>query len=704
MPAFTLSATGIPHPRVGISACICTFLLQINLKFGLPKFETFESCTAGGGSLILEFGTLSRLLNDTQYEAAAKKAFYALWNRRSDINLVGNGINVMTGQWTQPASSIGAGVDSFFEYCIKAYVLFGEPEYLDVFNEAYAAVLKYVRDDTGYLYRNVHMTNGNLMSYWVDSLSAFWPGMQVLAGDLDNAIKSHLFFWNIWNKYGALPERFNFQQRNAELLPYPLRPEFIESTYYLYQATKDSFFLHVGERILMDFENFTRVDCGYAGVENVITGELGGRMESFALSETLKYAYLLFDEDNPFNHRDSNFIFTTEGHILELNHTYLKTPPKIRRKLRGTDEAVCPNSWSRDPFAPSVVHRRDADYPKALVGVQGDFVPHVDQDGYCEVPIMESSVMEVLFGPNEDTNPPSSKVLKLMNGIIVSDIEGIKMEITRRADHLGYDITKIGPHRVLSSQSVVLRDSKVSAAWTSGDNGRYDNVIVRGAWESSPGWTEHYNWYAAPAEFGPPIESQDSSLRHLVHYKKDAYGCLDVPSDIRPEINGKVLFVLRGECTFQAKMDAAFNAGAAALLVSSTDNFLIKPAGGEVPATQDDTDGMCAATMTMGVPLVLVTNETGTALGNALLKAGAGQRIPDVVTINDKGQKAFIKSPTVEDNAVLGTGGQVRVSLHRDGTRRDIVDWVMDTEAGPKLRKMLTLNSLRIMNAFIGDV
>ena len=26
----------------------------------------------------------------------------------------------------------------------------------------------------------------------VDSLSAFWPGLQVLAGDIENAIKSHL--------------------------------------------------------------------------------------------------------------------------------------------------------------------------------------------------------------------------------------------------------------------------------------------------------------------------------------------------------------------------------------------------------------------------------------------------------------------------------------------------------------------------------
>lgn len=53
--------------------------------------------TAGAGSLILEFGTLSRLTGDERFEKAAYKAFFALWNRRSDIGLVGNTINIFNG-------------------------------------------------------------------------------------------------------------------------------------------------------------------------------------------------------------------------------------------------------------------------------------------------------------------------------------------------------------------------------------------------------------------------------------------------------------------------------------------------------------------------------------------------------------------------------------------------------------------------------
>lgn len=37
------------------------------------------------------------------------------------------------------------------------------------------------------------MTTGDIAYNTLDSLSAFWPGLQVLAGDVENAIKSHMF-------------------------------------------------------------------------------------------------------------------------------------------------------------------------------------------------------------------------------------------------------------------------------------------------------------------------------------------------------------------------------------------------------------------------------------------------------------------------------------------------------------------------------
>ena len=53
--------------------------------------------TAGAGSLIIEFGVLSRLTGDSRFEKAAYKAFFAIWNGKSDLGLVGNTINAGTG-------------------------------------------------------------------------------------------------------------------------------------------------------------------------------------------------------------------------------------------------------------------------------------------------------------------------------------------------------------------------------------------------------------------------------------------------------------------------------------------------------------------------------------------------------------------------------------------------------------------------------
>jgi mannosidase alpha-like ER degradation enhancer 1 len=94
---------------------------------------------AGAGSLILEFAVLSRLTGDLRFEVRpifqswpdlqdlAKKAYLAIWNRRSAHNLLGNTIGALHGHWLIPGlSGVGAGLDSFFEYGIKAAILLSE--------------------------------------------------------------------------------------------------------------------------------------------------------------------------------------------------------------------------------------------------------------------------------------------------------------------------------------------------------------------------------------------------------------------------------------------------------------------------------------------------------------------------------------------------------------------------------------------------
>lgn len=51
----------------------------------------------------------------------------ALWNRRSPHNLLGNTIGATHGHWLSPGmSGTGAGIDSFFEYGMKAAIMMGK--------------------------------------------------------------------------------------------------------------------------------------------------------------------------------------------------------------------------------------------------------------------------------------------------------------------------------------------------------------------------------------------------------------------------------------------------------------------------------------------------------------------------------------------------------------------------------------------------
>lgn len=53
------------------------------MKHGIPEKLFKTTCTAGVGTLLLEFGTLSRLLGDPTYEITAKNALEGIWKFRS---------------------------------------------------------------------------------------------------------------------------------------------------------------------------------------------------------------------------------------------------------------------------------------------------------------------------------------------------------------------------------------------------------------------------------------------------------------------------------------------------------------------------------------------------------------------------------------------------------------------------------------------
>ena len=89
--------------------------------------------------MILEFGVLSRLTGDPIYEDKARHAMVFIYNQRSVKSMVGTGLSTDTGEWSNPSAGVGASIDSYYEYLLKSYLMFGEKEYLDMFVDLYSS-------------------------------------------------------------------------------------------------------------------------------------------------------------------------------------------------------------------------------------------------------------------------------------------------------------------------------------------------------------------------------------------------------------------------------------------------------------------------------------------------------------------------------------------------------------------------------------
>ena len=169
----------------------------------------------------MEFSLLSRLVGDPIYEIYARRAARGLYSRRNmETGLVGNVVDVHTGEWTGKMAGLGAGVDSFYEILLKSFIMFGEKEDSDMFNSSYTSIKQYMRRGRGScnsgtglhpLYVNVEMGTGNTATHWIDSLQAAFPGVQLLSGDVEEAICHHALYYSMWRKYGCLPERYNWK-------------------------------------------------------------------------------------------------------------------------------------------------------------------------------------------------------------------------------------------------------------------------------------------------------------------------------------------------------------------------------------------------------------------------------------------------------------------------------------------------------------
>ena len=178
------------------------------------------------------------------------------------------------------------------------------------------AVNKYLADQapTGFWYGQANMNTGARTGTTFGALDAFFPGTLALSGDLDRARKLEDSAYKMWTTSGIEPEEMNYMTMKITADGYELRPEIIESAYYLRHFTKDPRYPEMGKTFFDSLVKYCRTDVGYAALSDVATKTKKDEMESFFFAETLKYLFLLYAPPDTVDL--SKVVFNTEAHPI----------------------------------------------------------------------------------------------------------------------------------------------------------------------------------------------------------------------------------------------------------------------------------------------------------------------------------------------------------------------------------------------------
>jgi len=309
-----------------------------------PKWSP-DSSTSEVTTIQLEFRDLSRVTGNPKYAEAVEKVSKHVHELPKTDGLVPIFINANTGKFRSHSTiTLGARGDSYYEYLLKQWLQTGGTE--DYLLEDYTKAMQGVSSrlvrrtqPNNYLFVGEILAGGKEFKPKMDELVCFLPGTLALgvhsskqmprqhmelAKDLAHtcyltfaAHPTHLApEISMYRTEKGSTQDFYVKPNDAHYL---LRPETIESLWYLYYVTGNKTYQDWGWEIFQGIEKYCKVSGGYTSIGNVrnaLDTRPKDMMESFFLGETLKYLYLLFADHQELNL--DQWVFNTEAHPLPI--------------------------------------------------------------------------------------------------------------------------------------------------------------------------------------------------------------------------------------------------------------------------------------------------------------------------------------------------------------------------------------------------
>ncbi|KAK9248418.1 glycoside hydrolase [Lipomyces tetrasporus] len=343
LPAFD-SATGVPYASVNLHTGI-----------GIPSHaDGGASSTAEATSLQLEFKYVSKLTGEALYWEKAEKVIEVIDSKKAVDSLAPIFIMPETGGFRGDQIRLGSRGDSYYEYLLKQFLQTNKREviYRQMYDESMAGLKKRLIQKSkprGFTYvaELDHGIDGAL-SPKMDHLVCFLPGNLALgstdgyplfvaqrnswtvsqASDMKLAKDLTRTCYEMYKttKTGIAPEivYFNTDDKITDDISIKWqdshnlqRPETVESLFIMWRITKDPIYREWGWEIFDAFRRYAHLPdgTGYTCLESVneVPPRPRDNMESFWLAETLKYLYLLFEDDDSILPLDE-IVFNTEAH------------------------------------------------------------------------------------------------------------------------------------------------------------------------------------------------------------------------------------------------------------------------------------------------------------------------------------------------------------------------------------------------------
>lgn len=288
----------------------------INLKNGQRRDPITNPAEIG--TYLPEWGTLAALTGDKRFHDVPRRAVVNLYARRSKRNLLATRISAETGAWLNSTATVGSYADSYYEYLWDSWQLFGDAEMKAMYDTCTAGILACQKVHTGgrLWIADVHFETGMIVSTEQDELAAFYGGLLGQGGALALGAELTESWAALQDRYGVLPEGYDFAADKPTQVTNALRPELADAAFNLWLLDRDPRWRQICAAHFRAMLRWNKAPYGFTDLADVTADpkQQADHCPGYWWSEQMKYYWLIFSDTPRFDYH-RNYL-STEGNVL----------------------------------------------------------------------------------------------------------------------------------------------------------------------------------------------------------------------------------------------------------------------------------------------------------------------------------------------------------------------------------------------------